>query len=42
MYVLIKMACVDFPATAFVNTVPAFMITAMTLNGGDNAIMDIG
>ena len=42
LYVLFKMASVDFPATVFVNTVAAFMIMAMTLNGGDNAMMDIG
>jgi hypothetical protein len=42
MYVLFKMASVDFSATVFVQTVAAFMIMAMTLNGGDNATMDIG
>jgi len=36
------MAFMDFPATVFVNTVAVFIIMAMTLNGGDNAIMDIG
>jgi hypothetical protein len=36
------MASVDFPATFFVNKVTAFMIMAMTLNGGDKAMMDIG
>jgi len=40
--VLFKMASVDFPATVFVNTVAAFMIMAMTLNGLDNGMMDIG
>ena len=39
---LFKMASVDFPATVFVKTVAAFMIMAMILNGGDNAMMDIG
>jgi hypothetical protein len=36
------MASVDFPATVFVNTVAGFVIMTMTLNGGDNAMMDIG
>jgi hypothetical protein len=36
------MASVDFTATVFVNTVAAFMVMAMTLKGGDNAMMDIG
>jgi len=40
--VLFKMASVDFPATVFVNTVAAFVIMAMTLNGHDNGMMDIG
>ena len=42
VFVLFKMAFMDFPATVFVNTVAVFIIMAMTLNGGDNAIMDIG
>jgi hypothetical protein len=42
VYVLFKMASVDFLATVFVITVAAFMIMAMTLNGDDSAMMDIG
>jgi hypothetical protein len=36
------MASEDFTATLFVYTLAAFMIMSMTLNGGDNEMMEIG